>query len=107
MEQHQALVFIVLEGRVVSQDAVAHLKQRFFLATFYAVLNKLTPSHPYFYPASPYQLSGYDLTTSLLTLAYCLLPCYPQTTSLPITHLAICYLFTTCMQPSAIYITIN
>ena len=44
MEQHQALVFIVLEGRVVSQDAVAHLKQRFFLATFYIVLYKLTIS---------------------------------------------------------------
>ena len=44
MEQHQALVFIVLEGRVVSQDAVAHLKQRFFLVTFYIMLYKLTVS---------------------------------------------------------------
>lgn len=32
----------MLAGRVVSQDAVAHLKQRFFLATFYIILYKLT-----------------------------------------------------------------
>ena len=32
----------MLAGRVVSQDAVAHLKQRFFLTTFYIILYKLT-----------------------------------------------------------------